>query len=95
MKFGLVLACLVCATSIKCILGNADFQAKLGSAKTKIDEALKKIHDRWDIEHFPNFLRSASMSHTSWEVLKVYSYLLYYCLRILIVEAIFLCFEFS
>lgn len=44
---------------------------KLTAAKAATDEALKKIFDRWQIAHYPNFLQSVAMTHTSWEVLKV------------------------
>ena len=78
MKIGALCGLCVGLNCGNLVAGNEAFLGKLNAAKTKIDEALKKIHDRWDIEHFPNFLRSASMSHTSWEVLKVCSFLHYF-----------------
>lgn len=32
---------------------------------------VKSIYDRWEVEKFPAFLKAVSMTHTSWEVLKV------------------------
>jgi hypothetical protein len=47
------------------------FREKLEKAVKVTDESLKTIHKRWDIDHYPKFLRTVAMSHTSWEVLKV------------------------
>jgi hypothetical protein len=38
---------------------------------SKTDEVLQQILTKWQINSFPNFLRSVAMTHTSWEVLKV------------------------
>ena len=44
---------------------------KIASIKEVTDRTLQQLHKRWAISDFPNFLRSVSMSQTSWEVLKV------------------------
>lgn len=44
---------------------------KLDDAINITDNILNNIINRWQINQFPNFLRSAAMSQTSWEVLKL------------------------
>ena len=60
-----------------CSLGTsqnmATFKEKIEGAKAKTEQTLKQLFQRWDVSTFPNFLRSATMSHTSWEVLKVWT----------------------
>jgi hypothetical protein len=50
---------------------NEIFLQQLQKSKVITDNTLKKIHDRWQISKYPNFLKSAAMTHTSWEVLKI------------------------
>ena len=47
------------------------FIATVKSAKLKIDEILKAIHSKWKVDEYSNFLNSAAMTRTAWEVLKV------------------------
>ena len=51
-----------------------DFRTKLQTANEKIDEILLTIENRWQLKMFPNFLKSAAMSTTSWDILKVLLY---------------------
>ena len=44
---------------------------KLSLSKNITEKILDEIWKRWQIERFPNFLQSAAMTHTSWEVLKL------------------------
>ena len=48
------------------------FKAKIESAKNKTDEILNSIYTKWQVKDYPNFLSSAAMTHTAWEVLKVF-----------------------
>jgi hypothetical protein len=50
---------------------NASLKEKISNALKITDEELSRIFERWEIAKFPNFLRAVTMSHTSWEVLKV------------------------
>jgi len=36
-----------------------------------ITKQIKTLWDTWDISNYPNFLQSAGISHTSWEVMKL------------------------
>ena len=54
-----------------CVCDNA-VQEKISTAKKITEDILKSIHERWQVNSFPNFLRSAAISRTSWEVLKVF-----------------------
>lgn len=47
------------------------FQAKLKAAISKIDTTIAKITERWEIESYPNFLKSVAMSHKAWDIMKV------------------------
>ena len=64
----LVIVLVICTLGV---INAAGFKDKLTEAVKATDAILDRIQTRWDISNFPNFLRSASMSHTSWEVLKV------------------------
>ena len=44
---------------------------KLESTLKIIENQVKTIWDRWQISTYPNFLNSAAISHTSWEVMKL------------------------
>lgn len=52
-------------------ISHDDANKKLLSALQVSEEIVQKLFDRWQINDFPNFLSSASMSHTSYEVLKL------------------------
>lgn len=43
----------------------------LDGALDVITQQIKTIWDTWDISTYPNFLQSAGISHTSWEVMKL------------------------
>ena len=70
MKFLLCVILLACHYTESS--GNSStFKETIEAAKSKTNEILKTLFDRWEIKDYPNFLRSVAMSHTSWEVLKV------------------------
>ena len=50
---------------------DASVKAKVGQIREATGKALQQIFSRWEVEQFPNFLRSVAMSQTSWELLKV------------------------
>lgn len=50
------------------------FRKTLESAKDKVKEILHGFDKRWKIKEFPNFHKSAAMTHTGWEVMKVCEY---------------------
>lgn len=60
----------VCIVPINSI-SHDEAKLKLLSALQVTESIVQKLFDRWQINDFPNFLTSASMSHTSYEVLKV------------------------
>ena len=60
----------VCIVPINSI-SHDEAKLKLLSALQMTESIVQKLFDRWQINDFPNFLTSASMSHTSYEVLKV------------------------
>ena len=43
----------------------------LKKASNVTSDLLIKMFDKWQISKYPNFLQSAAMTHTSWEVLKL------------------------
>ena len=43
----------------------ADVKSKLESANKIAQETIDKLISRWEINQFPNFLKTASMTHTS------------------------------
>lgn len=47
------------------------FKERLDSALKIAQDTLTSIYDKWDISNYPNFLKSVSMTHTSWEVMKL------------------------
>ena len=47
------------------------FVTKVKSSKLKIDDILKGIQSKWKFDEYSNFLNSAAMTRTAWEVLKV------------------------
>ena len=46
-------------------------RSTLIATKSKVKEILEGFDKRWEINNYPNFHRSAAMTHTGWEVLKV------------------------
>ena len=66
----LLLVLFVCIIPINSI-SHEEAKKKLLSALQVTENIVQKLFDRWQINDFPNFLTSASMSHTSYEVLKV------------------------
>ncbi len=44
---------------------------KLDSSLNILNRQVQTIWDTWDIGNYPNFLKSAGISHTSWEVMKL------------------------
>jgi len=68
-----VLVILVCWTL--CVLGvfgiNEELVAKLESTTTATKKALDDINSEWQIDKFPNFLKSCFMHKMSWEMMKL------------------------
>ena len=48
-----------------------EFVTSLRKASLITSDILQDIVDEWQIRKYPNFLQSAAMTHTSWEVLKL------------------------
>jgi anaerobic C4-dicarboxylate transporter len=71
MKRSLLFVFVVLVVCVCITVKAVTLKEKLTAIESETNKALKAIFDRWDISHYPNFLRSASMSHSSWEVLKV------------------------
>ena len=77
LSLGFVIANdVIMANSVLCLLLLALFSVtadnnKIAAIKEVTERTLQELHQRWSISDFPNFLRSVSMSQTSWEVLKV------------------------
>ena len=70
LKSSIVIALLVCAVPGNCLVPN-ESKDILVAAIAETDKILHTLYDRWQVNDFPNFLRSVEMSETSWEVLKV------------------------
>ena len=47
-----------------------DLRIKLNLALTETDKALDTIWKRWQIDEYPSFLKSVSMSTLAWDILK-------------------------
>ena len=47
------------------------FKERLDSALKIAQDSVNSIYEKWDISHYPNFLKTVSMTHTSWEVMKL------------------------
>lgn len=60
-----------CISAARAGAGEDALQAKLKASEALIVSGLEALHARWQIDKYPNFLRSASMSHTAWEVMKI------------------------
>lgn len=48
-----------------------NFQASLAAAKDKLNSIIDDMKRKWEMHRMPNFLRSAAMTHASWEILKL------------------------
>ena len=46
------------------------FRSRLRKARHTVESKLKHIYATWDINHFPSFLKSFSLSKISWNVLR-------------------------
>ncbi len=55
------------------IAGKAEdeLRNRLNAALVATEGLLADIFDDWQIDKYPNFLQTAAMTHTSWEVLKL------------------------
>lgn len=55
------------------IAGRAEdeLRNRLNTALVATEALLADIFDDWQIDKYPNFLQTAAMTHTSWEVLKL------------------------
>ena len=77
MTFIIVLVATICACSVFFVLADdqtkdilPDLKVKLNLALTETDKALDTIWKRWQIDDYPNFLKSVSMSTLAWDILK-------------------------
>ena len=70
LKSSIVIAFLVSTVPVDCLVPG-EVKSKLESAIAATDKILNTLYERWQVNDFPNFLRSVEMSETSWEVLKV------------------------
>lgn len=50
---------------------DAVLKDRLGKSSAAIKATLKTLRERWDVDHYPNFLASAAMTHSAWELMKV------------------------
>lgn len=51
------------------------WKAKLNQALRETNAVIDQLESRWQINEFPVFLRSVSMSRKSWDLLKVQKFL--------------------
>lgn len=70
LKSSAVIALLICAIPGNCLVPG-ESKGILEAAIAETDKILHTLYDRWQVNDFPNFLKSVEMSETSWEVLKV------------------------
>ena len=47
------------------------FKTKVDAAIAKVDSILTDIETKWQVKEYPGFLKTMSLTHTGWEVLKV------------------------
>ena len=52
-------------------ISEKEAEKKIKNSISIIDKEIKNIWDTWDIGGYPNFLQSAGITHTSWEVMKL------------------------
>lgn len=50
---------------------DAVLKDRLGKSAAAIKATLKTLRERWDVDRYPNFLASAAMTHSAWELMKV------------------------
>lgn len=50
---------------------DAVLKDRLSKSAAAIKASLKTLRERWDVDHYPNFLASAAMTHSAWELMKV------------------------
>lgn len=65
------LICIVFGLCLSSSYASQDFKEKLQSALKETKAALDNLRHRWQIDKYPNFLKSVAMTQTSWEVLKL------------------------
>lgn len=53
------------------LAGTSDFLASLREAERITQSILDEIYTRWEIDAYPNFLKSVAMTHASWEIMKL------------------------
>lgn len=49
---------------------NEEFVKSLTAAKDTANKAISALYNEWAIDQYPNFLKSASMHKSSWELMK-------------------------
>lgn len=49
---------------------NEDFVKNLNDGKDVANKAISSLYTEWAIDQYPNFLKSASMHKSSWELMK-------------------------
>lgn len=49
---------------------NEDFVAKLQTTAEKTDQIITSIFKEWEVDKYPNFLKSCFMHKSSWEIMK-------------------------
>lgn len=64
------LSIVVLAVCLVLIHGSKEFTEKLEKAKTVTKDTIDGISKEWQIEKYPNFLKSCFMHKHSWEYLK-------------------------
>jgi hypothetical protein len=50
--------------------GSETYLKTLKQGLVETEQAIKRIHDRWRIDEFPQFLKSAAMPLSSWDILR-------------------------
>lgn len=50
---------------------NAKLKERLDLSLEAIKKTLKTLRERWEVDKYPNFLASAAMTHSAWELMKV------------------------
>ena len=50
---------------------DAALKERLSKSAEAIKATLKRLRERWDVDNYPNFLASAAMTLSAWELMKV------------------------
>jgi hypothetical protein len=50
---------------------NEELVTRLTAGEKATNQSIKAIHDEWEIDKFPNFLKSCFMHKMSWELMKL------------------------